>query len=790
MIFFLRIRMGNCIRCGWRLRRKVRGMSGRIRKTPEKNRGIKMRNRKFYRKLLLTYIGIVCVYTAIIIGLFFVGAKKYIQKRLDTKNQLFLEQYAKSVDTVLEMSFNVSKQMFSSNEVQTFLLAKEIDYYNVTMLYRSIHRTLSPFSHLNFFLAIGKSNSDIIISTNGTLQKEEFYRKMKFPFNGEEERRKYAQVEENVQGLSVFKTDGSFYNASESLITMIESQKLLGRIEMLSYLSYPEKGLFPDIEEWGGGALLVRAGEEALITRNYGIPQEKWERIYEQFMRAEIPKISPEYTLYHYTLSRGDWELNYIAKNPGFVEMWAEILAEFGWIYLGLAFFGAVAAFLISKRIYRPILSVVNQFQEDYNVSGADEFALIRTASEEMNRSKAELEQIIRENTKPLKTKFIRDLLYGLSDQDDIEEKKAKYDLAEMKGPFCLVLIEHVNYAKMGEQFSQQNLGEIRRHIAELYFEVLSQGDHRFELVELESKRLVILLSEKEYLRRREELEELTEGLEKDYGIQILAVLSKSAKGLEDLDESYHSVIGVLSYRNLLPRNKIVSYERGLEVKPMSYYYPLDIEESLMNYVDQRKEEETHLLLEHILNQNFRGHEMSGENISLLIFAIIATINRLLNQQLKAVEDVYGEGTILYLELKMLTTEESFREKVHSLFQILLEKLEDESHPYQEDSLAARLLEYIHANYQTDISLNDVAEAFSITPTYVSMLFKKEYRTNFKDYLNRYKIEQAKEMIKKNPNIKNKELSEAVGFNSVNTFLRLFKKYTGETPGRYMESKR
>ena len=99
-----------------------------------------------------------------------------------------------------------------------------------------------------------------------------------------------------------------------------------------------------------------------------------------------------------------------------------------------------------------------------------------------------------------------------------------------------------------------------------------------------------------------------------------------------------------------------------------------------------------------------------------------------------------------------------------------------------------RLLEYIHANYQTDISLNDVAEAFSITPTYDSMLFKKDYKTNFKDYLNRFKIEQAKEIMKKNQTIKNKELSEAVGFNSVNTFLRLFKKYTGETPGRYLES--
>ena len=49
-----------------------------------------MHSRKFYKKLFLTYMGIVCAYTLIIIGLFFMGAKKYIGKRADIQNELFL----------------------------------------------------------------------------------------------------------------------------------------------------------------------------------------------------------------------------------------------------------------------------------------------------------------------------------------------------------------------------------------------------------------------------------------------------------------------------------------------------------------------------------------------------------------------------------------------------------------------------------------------------------------------------------------------------------------------------
>ena len=747
-----------------------------------------MRSRKFYKKLLLTYMGIVCVYTLIIIGLFFIGAKKYIGKRADTQNELFLQQYAKAADTALETAFNVSRQIFSSSEMQTFLLAKDVDYYNVTMLYRSIHRTLSPFSHWNFFLAMGKSNSDIIITTGGTLSKEKFYKKMAFPFIDDISRQAYFSGQSNATPVII--SDGGFYNVSGQVVTIMEAQRLLGNIEMLSYFSYPEKELFPDINEWGSGGLIVSVGGQTLLTRNYGIAAEKWQKLLTQFQSEADFSVSGGYVLYRYPLSKAGLELNYIAKLPGFAEMWLEILMEFGWVYLALAFFGAIGAYLISRRIYRPLLAVVNQFQADYHVSGSDEFALIRTASEKMNQTRQELEQIIRENTKPLKTKFLRDLLYGLSDENDIEEKTAKFELTDFNGPFCLILAEHINYTQMSDQFSEQNLGKIWRRITALYAEVLGRRGGRYEIIELEKKRLALLFSEQECVQRKADLEELLESLGKDYGVQVLAVLGKPAAELSDLEESYSSAIEALNYRSLLPKNKLASYEQSLEVKPITYYYPLDVEETLMNYVEQRKEEETHLLLTHILNQNFKRHEMSAENISLLTFAIIATINRLLNQQLKTVEGVYGQGMILYLELKTMTKPDEFKAKVHSLFQTLLEKLEDENQAYQEDRLAARLLEYIHANYQTDISLNDVAETFSITPTYVSMLFKKEYKTNFKDYLNRYKIEQAKEIMKKNPAIKNKELSEAVGFNSVNTFLRLFKKYTGETPGRYMETKR
>ena len=78
--------------------------------------------------------------------------------------------------------------------------------------------------------------------------------------------------------------------------------------------------------------------------------------------------------------------------------------------------------------------------------------------------------------------------------------------------------------------------------------------------------------------------------------------------------------------------------------------------------------------------------------------------------------------------------------------------------------------------------LNDKADELGISEKYCSNLYKKISDDNFKNFLNKYRIERAKEIIMKNNNIKITDLSTMVGFNSSNTFIRVFSKYTGTTP--------
>ena len=92
--------------------------------------------------------------------------------------------------------------------------------------------------------------------------------------------------------------------------------------------------------------------------------------------------------------------------------------------------------------------------------------------------------------------------------------------------------------------------------------------------------------------------------------------------------------------------------------------------------------------------------------------------------------------------------------------------------------------EYIKENYQNDIRLSEIAQADSINPTYLSRIFSEETGETFSDYLIRYRIQLAKELLH-NISINVSEVAEQVGYNDVKHFSSSFKKIVGISPKDY-----
>lgn len=105
---------------------------------------------------------------------------------------------------------------------------------------------------------------------------------------------------------------------------------------------------------------------------------------------------------------------------------------------------------------------------------------------------------------------------------------------------------------------------------------------------------------------------------------------------------------------------------------------------------------------------------------------------------------------------------------------------------YKVGGLTKRAKEYIKNNYSRSINLEDVAREISVSPQYLSKLFKEETGENFIDYLTGTRIRIAKTLLE-GDEMSIKEICYSIGYSDPNYFSRTFKKIVGSTPTEYKD---
>jgi len=83
-----------------------------------------------------------------------------------------------------------------------------------------------------------------------------------------------------------------------------------------------------------------------------------------------------------------------------------------------------------------------------------------------------------------------------------------------------------------------------------------------------------------------------------------------------------------------------------------------------------------------------------------------------------------------------------------------------------------------------DISLTQCAEALHVHPTYVWKVLKMEKGKSFSDYLEEYKLEEAKKLLL-GTSLSVAEIAASLNYTNAQNFIRFFSKKVGVTPGKY-----
>ena len=125
-----------------------------------------------------------------------------------------------------------------------------------------------------------------------------------------------------------------------------------------------------------------------------------------------------------------------------------------------------------------------------------------------------------------------------------------------------------------------------------------------------------------------------------------------------------------------------------------------------------------------------------------------------------------------------------FSEHMNTVMQI---KLLDEKKQSTKEEIFRRLnlaKDYMHSNYSEKIELNDLGKISNLAPHYLLRKFKKHFGITPHRCLTLRRLEKSKDMLL-NTNKSISEICIDVGFESLSSFIALFKKHYSQPPEKY-----
>ena len=164
--------------------------------------------------------------------------------------------------------------------------------------------------------------------------------------------------------------------------------------------------------------------------------------------------------------------------------------------------------------------------------------------------------------------------------------------------------------------------------------------------------------------------------------------------------------------------------------------------------------------------------------LNLLVYNLGNNVNRM-----KIIEKMLHSFT---LTENMFNTNELTEQFMKLVIQCIGDETILDTNAKNKIQLAIR---YIDSHYNEDLSVNELAERYDMSPNYFSTLFKKEVNQSAVNYITSLRISKAKEYLRDSEK-SIAEIAQMIGYEDCNYFFRVFKKFEGVTPQQYRAGKK
>ena len=259
--------------------------------------------------------------------------------------------------------------------------------------------------------------------------------------------------------------------------------------------------------------------------------------------------------------------------------------------------------------------------------------------------------------------------------------------------------------------------------------------------------------------------------------IQAMALLlGICAKEISETKEDSGEMI---HFKTPMKKTQVSPKEESAEIQ-------LEEERALLAAFRRGDNETGSLILKKLMNKVIEANAEDREIIQLQAIELMVIFSRAAAIPDVSISDAILENNIRYL--KRIQESKTPEELVNNL-NFIAKSMAGNIFSFQGIRHASVLLKaerYIWENYTRKISLEEIAKASGLSAPYFCTVFKEEMGENLSNYLNRLRVEKAAALLTETGKPLN-EIAGLCGFEDQSWFSKIFKNFTGMSPGKYRE---
>lgn len=287
------------------------------------------------------------------------------------------------------------------------------------------------------------------------------------------------------------------------------------------------------------------------------------------------------------------------------------------------------------------------------------------------------------------------------------------------------------------------------------------------------NKYLAFITSESnEGLKRIEH--DTIEAVKNGFGFELSIGISSSFCDLKELIKAFHQGLKANKYAHFFSlHNRSIYHQDIASMSIDTIPYPINAEIGILKNIIFKNRSQAISCIKELSD--------TIENMKDLDYAMVV-FNRLLSTLDKEFSFSCMEESEPFKELGKLDQ----LKDISAYFIAIIDRMVDHMMETEqnENDYCTQVKQYINENAAHIDNVTDISNYINVSYPYLSKLFKEQTGINVLDYLNTVRIEKSKNMLRStNDNLQT--ISEAVGYNNIQSFQRFFKKFEALTPGEY-----